>query len=156
MSTSTAAIANDSLSSLLDLNQTDLNALYSVGRAGEIPDGDSHGRAIFFPGTLLNVPTSVLASLIWQGKVFDTKDGVLLNKVFGFRAIKARVYKGKSWFDGQESIIVDYQGTSLAAGWIRDEIREISPGIFLGRAYARTWLGSFFLLNFALGFDDVI
>ena len=31
--------------------------------------------------------------------------------------------------------MLDYSKTSLIAHWIRDEIREVSPGIYLGLVY---------------------
>jgi len=58
------------------------------------------------------------------------------------------VYKGKSWFDNKECIVLDYSKTSLLAKHIRDEIRQIGPGLYLGVVFwdqTRT-------LNFALQF----
>jgi len=66
------------------------------------------------------------------------------------RVINAKLYMGESWMDGKESIIIDYQKTSLVFGWIRDEIRQISPGLYLGRAYARTESKKCLVVNFAL------
>ena len=61
--------------------------------------------------------------------MFDGEKGVLRNKIlpFGLNAIIAKVYKGDSWLDGKECIVLDYSDTSLVAHWIRDEIREIQP-----------------------------
>ena len=50
-------------------------------------------------------------------------------------AIIAKVYKGASWLDGKECIVLDYSETSLVAHWIRDEIRQIEPGLYLGKVY---------------------
>ena len=44
--------------------------------------------------------------------------------------------------------MLDYSKTSLVAKWIRDEIREVSPGIYLGIVY---W-GKKKLIHFALKF----
>ena len=84
----------------------------------------------------------------WQGKIFDEKKGELLNKIFpfGIRAIKARVYKALSWVDNKECIVLDYSKTSLLARVIRDEIREVSPGLYLGVIF---W-GKKKTINFAL------
>ena len=73
----------------------------------------------------------------WQGKVFDAKRGVLRNKIlpFGLNAIVATVYKDPSWIDQRECIVIDYSDTSLVAKWVRDEIRMISPGFYLGKVY---------------------
>jgi hypothetical protein len=50
-------------------------------------------------------------------------------------AIVAQVYKTESWFDGKECIVLDYSKTSLLAEHVRDEIREIGPGLYLGLVY---------------------
>ena len=86
----------------------------------------------------------------WQGKVFDAEKGLLKNKVlfFGFQAIVAKVYKGESWLDGKECIVLDYSDTSLVAKYIRDEIRLIGPDFYLGKVY---W-GKERLIDFCLEF----
>ncbi len=84
------------------------------------------------------------------GKVFDSKKGQLKNRIlpFGLNAIIAKVYKGPSWLDGNECIVLDYSETSFAAHWIRDEIRQIGVGLYLGKVYwDRTRL-----IDFALKF----
>lgn len=144
------------LSDLQKLRQRDLNALYGEIDAGTIPNGGSRGKAIVLPGTLLTYPAAAAMGLVWQGKIFEKENSeestVLFNRVFGFKAIQAKVFYGPSWYDGQESIIVDYLETSLLVPFVRDEIREIAPGLYLGRAYARTLIGPQFALNFALDF----
>jgi hypothetical protein len=50
-------------------------------------------------------------------------------------AIVAQVYKAPSWFDNKECIVLDYSKTSIAAMHIRDEIRLISPGLYLGLVF---------------------
>jgi hypothetical protein len=154
---SSAAMAESplTLEEIQTLNQSQLDELYTNSHAGIVPNGQSQGRAIFFPGSVLSVPTTVLASLLWQGKVFDRDNGVLLNRVFGFQAIKAQVFTGPSLFDGEEAIIVDYQDTSLLFGPVRDEIRQVGENLYLGRAYIRTLFGAFFGVNFALDFSPV-
>ncbi len=139
-----------SLKELIHLNQEKLNALYTESSAGEIPDGVTNGQAMFFPNSFFNAPMASIAHVFWQGKIFDKKNGALLNRVLGMRVINAKLYMGESWMDGKESIIIDYQKTSLVFGWIRDEIRQISPGLYLGRAYARTESKKCLVVNFAL------
>jgi hypothetical protein len=136
---------------LLTMYQEDLDALFSASPAGEIPNGEADGTAIVAPGTAYS-PTVArfISTFAWQGKVFDAKKGVLRNKIlpFGLNAIIAKVYKGDSWLDGKECIVLDYSDTSLLAQWIRDEIREISPAVYLGKVY---W-GKQRLIDFALRF----
>ena len=72
----------------------------------------------------------VAENFAWKGKVFDREKGELRNKIlpFGLKAVRAQVYKEPSWFDGKETIVLDYSKTSVVAQLVRDEIREVAPG----------------------------
>jgi hypothetical protein len=136
---------------LLDMSQEQLDELFRVSPAGDIPSGEAEGTAIIAPGTRY---TETIAKMVnffgWQGKVFDPEKGLLKNKVspFGVQAIVAKVYKGDSWLDSKECIVLDYSKTSVVAHWIRDEIRLISPNFYLGKVY---W-GKERLIDFSLKF----
>lgn len=138
---------------LLKTSQAQLDELFTKSAAGDIPHGEAKGTAIVAPGTTY---TQDIANFInhfaWQGKVFDPQKGVLRNRItpFGLNAIIAKVYKGPSWLDNKECIVLDYSETSLLAHWIRDEIREISPGTYLGKVY---WSKKR-LIDFALEFPS--
>jgi len=101
---------------------------------GPVPTGDTRGTLIAFPGTVLARPLAVLVRLaFWQGKVFWT--GTLRNKItpLGVRAIDARVVVGASWVDDQPCILIDYTRTAFwPVRWVRDEIRLVAPGEYLG------------------------
>jgi hypothetical protein len=138
-------------SQLLSMSQQELDELYSSSPAGDIPNGEGHGTAIISPGTIFTPEIAALINTFaWQGKTFDAAHGTLTNRIlpFGLNAIIAQVYKSQSWFDGKECIVLDYSQTSLVAEHIRDEIRQIGPGMYLGVVYwhkTRT-------MNFALRF----
>jgi hypothetical protein len=123
---------------LLKMSQAELDELFTKSTTGEIPNGEAAGTAIVTPGSTY---TAEVASWInhfaWQGKVFDAQNGQLKNRIlpFGLNAIIAKVYKAPSWLDGKECIVLDYSETSLVAHWIRDEIRQIGPGLYLGKVY---------------------
>jgi hypothetical protein len=122
----------------LTMSQSELDTLFTESPVGSIPDGEAEGTAIVAPGTTFSPTVAQFISLFaWQGKVFDAKKGVLKNKIlpFGLNAIIAKVYKGQSWLDGKECIVLDYSDTSFVAQWIRDEIREIEPKLYLGKVY---------------------
>ena len=109
--------------------------LFRASPAGDIPDGKADGTVLIAPGTALTETAAKLAHLLaWKGKVFDAERGELRNEVLltGILAIQAKVYKDASWFDGGECIVLDYSHTSLVAHWIRDEIRLVAPGLYLG------------------------
>jgi hypothetical protein len=136
----------------LTMSQSELDTLFTESPVGNIPDGEAEGTAIVAPGTTFSPTVARFISLFaWQGKVFDAKKGVLKNKIlpFGLNAIIAKVYKGPSWLDGKECIVLDYSDTSFVAQWIRDEIREIEPKLYLGKVY---W-DKKRLIDFALKFQ---
>lgn len=136
---------------LLAMGQTELDDLFRASPPGDIPNGSATGTAIIAPGTKYTQSIAHLINLFgWQGKVFDAQKGVLKNKVlvFGFEAVLAKVYKDASWLDGKECIVLDYSDTSVLAHYIRDEIRLIGPGFYLGKVY---WAKDR-LINFCLQF----
>jgi hypothetical protein len=136
---------------LLDMTQQQLDELFTASPAGDIPSGEAEGTAIIAPGTRYTESIAKMVNFFgWQGKVFDPEHGVLKNKVspFGIQAIVAQVYKDDSWLDQKECVVLDYSKTSVVAHWIRDEIRLISPGFYLGKVY---W-GKERLIDFCLRF----
>ena len=139
------------LDQLLKLSQDELDKVFRSSPAGDIPSGQAKGTVLVARGAELSgVAAKLVHYLAWQGKVFDADRGELRNKVtpLSLTAVRATVSKGTSWFDGAECIVLDYSHTSLIAHWIRDEIREISPGCFLGLVFwDRTRV-----LNFVLEF----
>ena len=123
---------------LMVMSQAQLDDLFTNSPAGPIPDGPAKGTAIIAPGTAFSTEIAELINFFaWQGKTFDAKRGMLTNKVsiLGFNAIIAEVYKGESWMDHKECIVLDYSKTSMVAQWIRDEIRLIGPNFYLGKVY---------------------
>ncbi len=123
---------------LLKMSQAQLDELFTNSPPGDIPDGQADGTAIVAPGTTYTQEiASFISHFAWQGKVFDAKKGVLKNRIlpFGLNAIIAKIYKAPSWLDNKECIVLDYSETSLVAHWIRDEIRQIGPGFYLGKVY---------------------
>jgi hypothetical protein len=123
---------------LLAMSQGELDSLFTSSAPGDIPNGEANGTAIVAPGTKFTLEMATFINhFAWQGKNFDAAKGVLRNRIlpFGLNAIVAKVYKGDSWLDGKECIVLDYSETSMVAHWIRDEIRQIGPGMYLGKVY---------------------
>jgi hypothetical protein len=138
---------------LLKMSQAQLDELYRSSPGGDIPRGEGNGTLLVAPGTKLSdLVARFVRHFAWQGKVFDPDRGELRNEVtpFGIKAVAAKVYKGSSWFDENECIILDYSRTSLIAHWVRDEIRAVAPGLYLGIAY----LDRIKVANFALSFPS--
>ena len=144
---------HSTVKSWLSKSRDELDELYRNAEPGEIPRGDTRGTAIL-TGSLFAKSVAAFARLFaWQGKVFDIfsadgQAGVLVNKItpFSLTFIVAKVYRDKSWLDGKETIVIDYSTTSFFAKVIRDEIREIEQGVYLGKV----WWGKKRILDFAL------
>jgi hypothetical protein len=140
------------VNALLQMSQVQLDDLFMASPPGPIPDGPARGTAIIAPGTTFSPAIAEAINVFaWQGKTFDATHGVLRNKIsaLGLNAIVAEVYKGPSWLDQKECIVLDYSKTSLVAQWIRDEIRLIAPSLYLGKVYG----GKKRLIDFALQFQ---
>jgi hypothetical protein len=123
---------------LFTMTQSQLDSLFTNSPAGDIPDGEAEGTAIIAPDTVFTKEIALIINrFAWQGKIFDARTGFLKNRIlpFGLNAIIARIYKGPSWLDNKECIVLDYSETSLVAHHIRDEIRLIGPKFYLGKVY---------------------
>lgn len=138
-------------SAMLAMSQAELDDLFRASPAGNIPVGEADGKVLIAPGTEISQTIArFLHIFAWKGKVFDPQTGTLKNIILpmGEKAVIARVYKEASWFDGKECIVLDYSQTSLIAHWVRDEIRLVAPGTYLGIVF---WEKDK-LINFTLTF----
>ena len=144
---------NVAIEKWLETSREELDEIYRQARPGPIPNGDTRGTAIVAGSGFSKIAAMLARSLAWQGKVFhlfppDNEKGVLINKItpFSLTFVVATVYKDASWLDGKETIVIDYSKTSFFAKKIRDEIREVEPGVYLGKV----WWGKTRVLDFAL------
>lgn len=123
---------------LLGMKAAQLDALFARCASGPVPDGRSAGVALIATGTpLAAFIARATALLAWKGKTVDAARGRLVNRItpFGIPAVGARVYLGASLYDGRPCVVLDYSRTSLVARWIRDELRMLEPGYYLGKVY---------------------
>ncbi|BAY92806.1 MULTISPECIES: hypothetical protein [unclassified Tolypothrix] len=123
---------------MMKMSPAELDQLYQNSPVGEIPSGQGRGTVVFVTGLPeRNFLAALVRLLAWQGKIFYRNQNFLLNSItiLGLKLVKAKVYRGESWFSQGEAIILDYSQTSFIAQKIRDEIREVAPGVFLGQAY---------------------
>src|SRR5438477_13217078 len=87
------------------------------------PRGDTQGTAILAGSSMARGVAQMARVAAWKGKVFNMfaeggEKGVVVNKVgpFGMKLVVATVYRGASWMDNKETIVIDYAGTSVMAG----------------------------------------
>lgn len=130
-----------------------LDRLYRNATFERIPCGVAGGVALPAPGPLGCQLRKRLINAVWLGKEFR-EDQTLINHWRGLKAIEARVYPGTSWVDGQPALIMDYRGASLVWTNVRDEMREVAPGIFLGMMFLRRPCRPSFRMYFVLQFPD--
>jgi hypothetical protein len=125
---------------LLAMSNAELDTLFRASPPGDIPDGNMRGTVLIFPGTVLAKPIAVGAYWVaWQGKVVNSRERMLRNKItpLRLRLIAARLVKEPSWVDDGDCVVLDYSKTSIVARMVRDEIRLVSPGLYLGVVW--TW-----------------
>ncbi|MGL6095631.1 MAG: hypothetical protein ACRC7O_07535 [Fimbriiglobus sp.] len=135
---------------LLRMSRAELLALYGAGAMPAELQGDTRGKAIPDPGSAGTVRKSKLIGLMWKGKAFPG-DGTMVNRLpLGLRAVKARVFPGESWLDGGLALVFDYCGTSKLFPHVRDEVREVAPGVYLGLTYLRRPTGPELAMFFVL------
>src|SRR6185503_16094269 len=124
------------VSEILSWPRQRLDDLFRQSPPGPVPTGVTRGTAIIFAGSPLVRPLAAVArALFWKGKVFTPDGKELRNRLgpFGMLAIRARIFEEGSWFAPGPAIILDYSKTSFVAQKIRDEIRQVSPGVYLGQ-----------------------
>ena len=138
----------------LSKSREELDEIYlNCDSKSTIPTGDTRGTAIIAGAIFAKSFAAFARIFAWQGKVFDLygvdqESGILLNKlsIFSLTFVIAKVYRDDSWMDQKPTIVIDYSKTSFFFGAIRDEIREIEPGVYLGKV----WWGKTRILDFAL------
>lgn len=132
-------------------SRAELDDIFRGSPAGAIPEGRARGTAMLFPGTAVDrVLSSLIRALVWKGKIFSPATRDLKNRLgpFGMPLIRAEVYEADSWFAPGPAIILDYSRSSIVARWIRDEIREVTPGFYLGQVFLGRRRIALFTLEF--------
>ena len=129
---------------LLGMSREGLDEIFRSSPAGQIPEGRSRGTAIVFPGSWIGrFVAGVVRLFWWKGKVFrrDSASGEQRNSLknlispLAIRLFEANVYREDSWFADGEAIILDYSKSSFLVRKIRDEIREVTEGLYLGQVF---------------------
>jgi hypothetical protein len=165
----TPRVTIHSLGNLASRSLIELDALY---RAASAPvtmravDGALHGRMLAVRGIpgLLASPLRRFAaspSFVWDGKTFQSSsethgtgfNRVHLPRVLGRQSLfPFATAFGPSAMDGKPTLILDYD-LDVNPSYIRhihDEIREVSPGLFLGPAMWKTARDKVLVVWFAL------
>jgi hypothetical protein len=122
------------------MDNRELDLLFRSGSARDVPHGRLPGTGLLFPGTPACGPLASLVHLVvWQGKETEPSGRSLQNLIgpLRTRTIRALLSHDRSWVDDEECVLIDYSRTSFVARMVRDEVRLVAPGLYLGVV----WLG---------------
>lgn len=125
-----------SLKHLQRLSHCELEQHYAQAEPGPIPCGCTKGYVLTLTDTRLPKVKTRAFNLAWKGKCFEP-DGSFINRFPGFQALPSRADLGTSWHDGRPSHVMEYPPETPLFGNLHDEIREVAPGLYLGRLYER-------------------
>ena len=144
------AVGGAANAQLAGLPPDQLEAMFRAAKAEAVPVGTAKGKILHhFKARMPRVKIAVQQAM-WKGKVFHD-DGTFINQWAGFKAIRSRAVIGPSWLDGKPCLVLEYEPGTPVFGNTRDELREVSPGVWLGRFHAR-WpcgeLEGWFVLTF--------
>ena len=117
------------------MDNRELDLLFRSSSAGDVPHGRLPGTGLLFPGTPACGPLAWLVHLVvWQGKETGPSGRSLQNLVgpLRTRTIRALLSHDRSWVDDEECVLIDYSKTSIVARMVRDEVRLVAPGLYLG------------------------
>jgi hypothetical protein len=123
------------------LRQTTPGGWESLFREGVFdggPVGPTRGTVLYADDALFPRLKARLQGTMWKGKVFHG-DGTFTNRwVGGVRAGTVGTAVEPSWLDGQPTLAARYSPSALVFRNVRDELRQVGPGVWLGRSYDAT------------------
>jgi hypothetical protein len=161
-----AALRLGRLDSLLDRSCPELRQMYESARVPRIGDvaGDLRGRMLAWP--LLESRPGIAGALRsfagsrafpWRGKSFSPRSEVAgegINRVVRdrFRLFRFETFIAPSRAGDFDALQLDYDlpGNPPVIRSIKDEIRELAPGLWLGQAWLKTSRREHLWLYFAL------
>jgi hypothetical protein len=155
------------LDDLARLTADEARALYETARVPRLSDvrGDLRGRMLALEGTANGWLARALRAFArwrlfpWRGKSFaplDGDHGEGINRVFSdthprrWYRFETRIARSRA--GGFDALHLDYDnpGNPFFIRAIKDEIREVAPGLYLGQAYLVTRRRSRLVLYFGL------
>ncbi len=152
------------LDELVNMSKAELDALF---REGETPDpegleGVSEGRVLAGRGVLRAEPVRELVNnplLPWKGKHVEGRHGSNRFEVGPLerKGFEFDMYVTRSLVDEDDEVLIfDYDTPENPPGIrrIRDDLKEVDDGLFLGTSNVRVGDGYRFLIYFALEAGD--
>lgn len=138
---------------LRSMSRRELDDLFRASPAGTVPVGRSRGTALILPGTILDpLLRGLVRLLVWRGKQFRAEEDRhwLKNLIspLSIELFRAEVYPDESWFADGQAVILDYSDSSFLVRMIRDEIRQVGEGLYLGQVFLWKKRVILFMLEF--------
>jgi hypothetical protein len=118
------------------MSVAELDQVFAGGHVGELPGGLGRGRVLLVVTARCPRVRAHMNGVVWKGKFFYP-DGTFTNQWACFRAVSSCVETGSSWYDGKPCIVLEYPPDAAVFANARDELREVAPGVILGRFYER-------------------
>lgn len=121
---------------LKHLCPAELDELFSKGCVPTCPVGRAKGTVLVVCDAHCPKLRAKMAGTMWKGKDF-CEDGSFTNRWPGFSAGGSHTDIQPSWYDGKPCMALEYAPSAAVFANTRDELREIAPGLYLGRFYER-------------------
>jgi len=114
----------------------ELEQLFARSPVGPQPVGFVRGEIMHPANTSLPCWKAQMANKVWKGKQF-CESGDFVNQWKHFQAIRSHVQYGPSYFDGRPCMVLEYDPKTPLFGNMRDEVREVAPGLYLAMVFDR-------------------
>jgi hypothetical protein len=136
--TATAVSAGEpaAIAAFRQLSPCDYEAMFAIGEPVKPPAAKYRGAVLWVETAACPRIRARLQNTVWKGKHFD-ECGCFTNCFPGFEALPACGRIEASWADGKPAFVMDYPSDYRLFGNNRDELRQVAPGVWLGRVWLR-------------------
>jgi len=119
------------------MSACELAALYERSEVGTPFSGRMEGKILKMTDAKFPKLRVAASNFAWRGKTAEP-DGHFVNRwVGGVEKIGSQYVVGPSWADGKPAIVVEYPRDTKLLWNMRDEVREVAPGLYMGPIYDR-------------------
>jgi hypothetical protein len=112
----------------------ELEQLFASVEVGPMPSGWMPGELLVLTDFPMPRISEALARGNWRGKQLGP-DGSFVNQFRYRQRFSSQAVIAPSLYDGRPAIVMAYPPDTPFFRNIRDEFREVSPGLYLGRIY---------------------
>lgn len=122
---------------LQQMSECELAALYASSDVGTPFSGPMDGKILLITDAKCPKLRAKFQNIAWKGKNAQP-DGTFVNRwVGGIEKIGSRYEIAPSWIDGKPAIVVEYPSDTKLLWNMRDEVRQVAPGLYMGPIFDR-------------------